>query len=82
MTTNLSPLVISRCDWVRRCAIRIRELDEFVSLTDAADLANTLRDLECCRDLEPEMAAHRLFQDNLTEPRFNVSTLCDRVRSS
>jgi hypothetical protein len=75
MTTNLPPYVIDRCEWVRRCSVRIREIDRLVTLIDAADLANTLRDLECCRDLEPEEAARRLFQDNLTEPRFAVPSL-------
>ena len=65
MSKNISPQVLSRCDWVRRCAAKYRELDDVVTLIDAADLANALRDLPCCSDLEPEVAAARLFQDNL-----------------
>lgn len=78
MSSNLPPAVLSRCDWVRRCAARIRELDDVVSLIDAADLATTLHDLPCCESLEPEEAAARLFQDELTPSRWNdLSFLCD-----
>ncbi len=66
MSRNIPLHTLSRCDWVRRCAAKIRELDDVVSLIDAADLANTLRDLPCCSEFEPEAAAARLFQDNLT----------------
>ena len=80
MTRNLPPRTLSRCDWVRRCAAKIRDLDDVVTLIDAADLANTLRDLPCCQDLEPEAAAARLFQDNLTATQWgDLSTLCDRA---
>ena len=78
MSRNVPPQTLSRCDWVRRCAARIRELDDVVTLIDAADLANTLRDLPCCQALEPEVAAARLFQDNLTPSRWtDLSALCE-----
>lgn len=63
MPITLPFRVPSRSDWVRRCAARIRELDDVVSLLDAADLANTLRDLPGGAALDPEVAAARLFQD-------------------
>ena len=78
MITNVPHRLLSRFDWVRRCAARIRELDDVVSLVDAADLASTLHDLPCCESLDPETAAARLFQDNLTPSKWNdLSTLCD-----
>jgi hypothetical protein len=49
-----------------------------VRLIDAADLANTLRDLPCCADLEPEVAAARLFQDNLGPSQFGELPLPGR----
>jgi hypothetical protein len=55
----------------RRCA-------DVVRLIDAADLANTLRDLPCCADLEPEVAAARLFQDNLGPSQFGELPLPGR----
>ena len=79
MSSILPPKVLTRSDWVRRCAARIRELDDVVSLLDAADLASTLHDLPCCESLTPEDAAARLFQDELTPSRWtDLSTLCDR----
>jgi hypothetical protein len=79
MSKNVPPQTLSRCDWVRRCAAKIREIDDFVTLIDAADLANTLRDLPCCADLEPEAAAARLFQDNLSPSQLgDLSSLCEK----
>ncbi|MDP9043802.1 MAG: hypothetical protein M3O01_03260 [Pseudomonadota bacterium] len=66
MSTDLPSLPLGRPDWVRRCAARIRELDDVVSLVDAVDLASTLFELPCCEALDPETAAARLFMDDLT----------------
>jgi hypothetical protein len=78
MSTPLPPRVPSSIDWVRRCAARIRELDDVVSLLDAVDLASTLHELPCCASLDPETAAARLFQDNLTASRWgDIFRPCD-----
>lgn len=79
-----APRSIRRTDWIRRCAARIRSLDDIVTLIDAADLATTLCDLPCCEGLAPEAAAARLFQDDLTPSQWNndLSTLCQRPSSA
>ena len=68
---------LRRRDWIRRCAARIRSLDDVVTLIDAADLASTLVDLPCCLELAPEVAAARLFQDDLMPSQWitELSTL-------
>ena len=74
----IDPRRPGRAEWIRRCAARIRSLDDVVTLIDAADLATTLCDLPCCEALAPEAAAARLFQDNLTPSQWNndLSSLC------
>lgn len=72
-----TPRQLGRVEWVRRCAVRIRTLDDVVTLIDAADLATTLHDLPCCQDLTPEEAAARLFQDDLMPSQWHdLSVLC------
>ena len=77
-SSGATPRMLGRAGWIRRCAARIRSLDDVVTLIDAADLATTLCDLPCCQGLAPDAAAARLFQDNLTPSQWNndLSTLC------
>ena len=70
MTNNLSMQTLSRHEWVLRCAAKLCELDDGVTPDDATDLAETLCDLPRCADLDPEEAAQRLFEDNLTPSQF------------
>ena len=49
-------LAISSLEWIRRCAVRITEVDQDVGRAEARSIALALHDFERTRALEPEVA--------------------------
>jgi hypothetical protein len=49
-------LSISSLEWIRRCAVRITEIDKDVDRAEARSIALALHDFERTRALEPERA--------------------------
>ena len=49
-------MAISSLEWIRRCAIRITEVDADVGRAEARSIALALHDFERTRALEPELA--------------------------
>jgi hypothetical protein len=49
-------LAISSLEWIRRCAVRITEVDKDVGRAEARSIALALHDFERTRALEPEVA--------------------------
>ena len=56
----------SRSEWIRRCVLRIRERDDYITLSDAVELANALWDRERCRAIDAREAADRMFDGMLS----------------
>jgi hypothetical protein len=55
-----------RSEWIRRCVLRIREGDDYITLSDAIELANALWDRESCRAIDAREAADRMFDGTLS----------------
>ena len=79
----------SKSEWIRRCVLRIRERDDYITLSDGIELANALWDRESCRAIDAREAADRMFDGTLStsgwgrldapkeSPSRNVSTGLD-----
>ena len=64
MTENASEYPVPRVEWVRRAAARIRQRDDVMRLTDAADLACALWRRPLLRQMSPEAAVDRALDDD------------------
>ena len=53
-------------EWLRRCCLRILELDSGLAEQDILELAHILAERPSCRALEPERVAELLFQNRLS----------------
>jgi hypothetical protein len=61
MGENEHPEFLPRVDWVRRAAARIRQRDDVMLLSDAADLASALWRRPNLRETAPELAVDQVF---------------------
>ena len=70
MVDSDSDLPLPAAEWLQRCSERIRELDVLIRPDDALDLAQVLWGRPSCRRIAPELAAEKMFDDDLTSSKW------------
>jgi len=66
MVDNGSHAPLHRTEWVWRCSLRIRERDTLVKAEDALELSCALWERPNCQAIAPELAADKMFDDDIT----------------